>query len=188
MSIPKNVLKTESSLIRALEEESETLQNINDQFVPMMHRFRVFFFWEQEATDLKYTKDVIVDQASAAPILDNTERSGIAADHKGMCKFDNSSSQAFRTVVEALRRYSREAPQVVGARFTREAAIIADQRWQKAVELVGCAPEPSPEMVRPVPAGKIREGSPPAPGISSYGRVGSNFEAGSLPGAPQTFQ
>lgn len=88
LAVPKKALQTDSSLLRALEEDSEVLQNITDQFAPLLHRFRIFYFWEQERTDLKYTQDYIVDEASAAPILDDTERSGIAADHRGMCRFE----------------------------------------------------------------------------------------------------
>lgn len=136
LAVPKKALQTESSLLSALEEESETLQNITDQFAPLMPNFRIFFFWEQEKTDLKYTKDYIVDEASAAPILDSTERSGIAADHRGICRFEKSSSQGFRTVVAALQRYSREAPEVVKARTIRAAATLSTQRWYEATELV----------------------------------------------------
>src|SRR5438034_6922642 len=67
LPIPKTALQTESSLLSALEDGSETLQNITDQFAPLSPNFRIYFFWEQERTDLKYTKDYIVDEASAAP-------------------------------------------------------------------------------------------------------------------------
>lgn len=90
-------------MINALEEESETLQNTTDQFTPLMSNFHIFF-WEHEKTDLNYTKDYIVDEASAAPIFDNTERSGIPADHRVMCKFEKASDQGFRTAMSALRR------------------------------------------------------------------------------------
>lgn len=136
LTVPRKVLHTESSLLSALEEESETLQNIIDQFAPLMCRFRIFFFWEQEKTDLKYTRDYIVTESSAAPILDNTERSGIAADHRGICKFENSRDQGFRTVVAALQRYSLDALQVVQARIIRSAATLSAQRWHDAGELV----------------------------------------------------
>jgi len=102
----------ESGLLNALEKESEILQNITDQFAPLMPNFRVFCFWEQEKTNLKYRRDYIIDETSAAPILDNTERCGIGADHQKMCKFQSPSDQGYRTAVAALRRYAREAPYV----------------------------------------------------------------------------
>ncbi|KAH6667985.1 hypothetical protein B0J14DRAFT_175839 [Halenospora varia] len=46
LALPKATAQFESSLLNALEEDSETLQNITDQFAPLMARFRIFFFWE----------------------------------------------------------------------------------------------------------------------------------------------
>ena len=132
----KKFLETDSSLLRALEEDSEILQNITDQFAPLMTRFHIFFFWEQERTDLKYTKDYIVDETSAAPILDNTERSGIGADHRNMCKFETKDSAGFRTVVAALKRYSQDAPKVVSTRNIRAGEMLSAQGWHEAKELV----------------------------------------------------
>jgi hypothetical protein len=134
--MPAKAVQFESSLVNALEEDSETLQNITDQFAPLMANFRIFFFWEQEKTDLKYTKEYIVDEASAAPILDNTERCGVEGDHRGMCKFGSSSSQGFRTTVEALRRYSREAPQVIDGRWIQADEMFRNNRQHEAMEML----------------------------------------------------
>lgn len=136
LTVPKKVLQTDSSLLQALEEDSETLQNITDQFAPIMHRFRVYFFWEQERTNLKYTKDYVVDETSAAPILDNTERSGIAADHRDMCRFDRKDSPGFRTVMATLKRYCQEAPEVVRVRSEIASLGMETQRRCEAEELL----------------------------------------------------
>lgn len=136
LALPKATAQFESSLLNALEEDSETLQNITDQFAPLMCNFRIFFFWEQEKTDLKYTKDYIVDETSAAPILDNTERSGIAADHRGMVKFNRDTEQGFRTAVAALRRYCQLAPQVIQGRLAQSAETLSDRRRFEAMEML----------------------------------------------------
>ena len=136
LGLPRKIIETNSSLAHALEEDSEVLQNITDHFAPLMSQFHVFFFWEQERTDLKYTRDYIVDEASAAPILDNTERSGIAADHRSMCKFEGKGSPGFTTVVEALRRYGRDAPRVIQGRNQWARDVLRDQDWHRAAELV----------------------------------------------------
>lgn len=86
--------------------------------------------------DLKYTRDYIVDEASAAPILDDTERSGIAADHRGMVKFDGKEAPGFRTVVAALKRWARDAPGVVGTRNQDARDMLRSQGWRKGTELV----------------------------------------------------
>ena len=101
-----------------------------------MSNFRIFFFWEQEKTDLKYTRDYIVDEASAAPMLDNTERCGIASDHRGICKFDTNTSQGFRIVTSALRRYIEEAPQVIQGRWKKMTETRRESRWHEATEVL----------------------------------------------------
>lgn len=126
----------ETNLVKALELESETLQNITDQFAPLMADFRIFFFWEQERTDLKARKDYIVEETSAAPILDNTERCGIAADHQRMCKFETNSSQGFRTAVAALQRYAHEAPEVIRCRVIKASQVLSEKKRNEAMELL----------------------------------------------------
>ncbi|KAK2736912.1 hypothetical protein FQN57_000515 [Myotisia sp. PD_48] len=69
----KQVVDFESGLLKALEAESETLQNINDQFAPLLTNFCIYFFWEKQKTDVKFTREFIVEETSAAPILDNIE-------------------------------------------------------------------------------------------------------------------
>jgi len=141
ITIPKATgVQLESSLLSALEEDSETLQNITDQFAPLMSNFRVFFFWEQEKTDLKYTKDYVVEERSAAPIVADTERSGVARDHRGMVKFEGSSEQGFRTTVAALRRYCALAPDVIGVRWRRANEILEEKRRDEALEMLRGVP------------------------------------------------
>jgi hypothetical protein len=125
----------EVSLLKALKEDSETLQNITDEFAPLMSKFSIFFLWEQKKTDLKYTKDYIVEERSAAPIFDNTERCGISATHSGMCKFDDNTSQDFRLVVEAIRRYSQEAPYIISRRLSQTARFLQETRLHEAMEI-----------------------------------------------------
>jgi hypothetical protein len=131
------VLRTEPNLLTALQEGSEILRDVNDQFCPLMYRFRIYFFWEQEQTKLKHLDlDYIVTEESAAPILDNTERCGIAANHSGMCKFSSIHSQGFRDVLVALRRYCRSAPDVIATRLEQERRDTARYRQEEAAELL----------------------------------------------------
>jgi hypothetical protein len=57
--VPSKVWDTDGQLVDALKEGSETLQNITDQFTPLMKRFHIYFFWEQEKTDLGTTKGYV---------------------------------------------------------------------------------------------------------------------------------
>lgn len=88
-------MSKKSDLVSALESESETLQNITDYFVPIMRNFNIFFFWEQDRTNLLNLgllgSDYIVAQQSAAPTYDETERAAIAADHCGMVRFETDA-------------------------------------------------------------------------------------------------
>lgn len=77
----------------------------------------------------------VVDESSAAPILDSTERSGIAADHSHMCKFENSDAPGYRTVVAALLRYARESPALVESRWSQAKDMLRTQRFAEASEL-----------------------------------------------------
>lgn len=136
LTLPKGIIQFETSLVNALDKNSETLQSIVDQFSPLMSNFQIFFFWEQEKTDLKYGRDYIVKEANAAPIINNTERSAIAADHRGMCRFRSNTSPGFRTVMAALRRYCQEAPQSVKVRSDRAIRKLNQNRWYQAMEAV----------------------------------------------------
>lgn len=52
---PSKILDSQGQLLDALSEGSEILQNITDMFVPLMKNFRIYFFWEQQKTDLGTT-------------------------------------------------------------------------------------------------------------------------------------
>ena len=153
--MPKKIVDTDRQLLLALREGSEVLQNITDQFAPLMKRFRIFFFWEQQKTALLHTREYvvalilllglraiadseqIVDESSAAPIIDNTERAGIDADHRHMCKFSDRGSFAYRTVAEALRRYTSEASPLIAQRTSEAREMLNRQRYTEASELTG---------------------------------------------------
>ena len=62
--VPSKVVDTEGQLLNALQEGSEVLQNITDMFVPLMKKFHIFFFWEQEKMDMGVTQDYVFKSAS----------------------------------------------------------------------------------------------------------------------------
>lgn len=79
----------------------------------------------------------IVEETSAAPILDNIERSGIGATHSGMCKFESSSAPGYRMVAAALIRYARDAPSLIAVRWSQAMDMFKAQRSMEASELMG---------------------------------------------------
>ncbi|KAF2647563.1 ribonuclease-like protein p/mrp subunit [Lophiostoma macrostomum CBS 122681] len=133
---PSRVVDTDSQLADALAEGSEVLQNITDMFAPLMKNFRIYFFWEQEKMNLGTKYAYIVDENSAAPILDNTDRAGLPYDHRDMVKFETRTSPGYRLVVASLLRYSREAPGIVDRRWIDAKDMLKQKRQQEAAELV----------------------------------------------------
>lgn len=105
-----------------------------------MSRYQILFLWEQLHTDVKYTTDYIVDRESAAPILDGTDKCGIAADHRGICKFENIDSPGFKVVIVALKRYCMAAPPRIKERLMESANTLSEKRRYEAMELVGESP------------------------------------------------
>lgn len=134
--VPRKVVRFETNLLTGLEDDSETLQNITQDFSKMMARYSIFFFWEQLPTDLKYSMDYIVDCDSAAPVIDGTGRCGIAANHQSMCKFEDINSPGLKVVLATLKRYTLAAPSLVDKRLQESMRMLDEKRRNEALELV----------------------------------------------------
>jgi hypothetical protein len=78
----------------------------------------------------------IVEENSAAPILDNTERAGLPYGHRDMTKFESRTSPGYRLIAAALLRYSREAPETVSVRWVQAQEMLKSRRRNEAAELV----------------------------------------------------
>ncbi|KAL5339177.1 hypothetical protein BJX70DRAFT_397953 [Aspergillus crustosus] len=137
--LPKKFMESSPQLIKALKTNNETLQNINSLFTDMLPRFRIYFFHETLSTDFKGTRELIVDETSAAPYADGVERMGIEATHSHMCKFDDDNTPGYEAVAEALLRYSRDAPATIQERWSEEERTRMIIRTQKAREIFGDA-------------------------------------------------
>ncbi|KAI0397351.1 hypothetical protein F5Y17DRAFT_393789 [Xylariaceae sp. FL0594] len=131
MFVPSKLVDTQSQLLDALREGSEVLQEVSDNFVPLMKDLRIFFFWEQEKTDWGYKLDYVVTESSAAPILDNTDRAGLRADHRDICRFASRNAPGYRMVASCLLRYTRDAPQTISRRWELEKGRIHSLRQQE---------------------------------------------------------
>jgi hypothetical protein len=77
-----------------------------------------------------------VEENSAAPILDDTERAGLPYEHRDMARFESRSSPGYRLVAAALIRYSKEAPNMVSMRWVQAARMLKLKREDEAAELV----------------------------------------------------
>ena len=121
----------------ALTKDSEILQSITDQFAPIMKQFHIYFFWEGVETTSGLLKSYVVREDSAAPIMDNTERSRLHATHSQMCRFADHGSTDFRLILATLSRYAREAQNVISSRWINARKLLATQRMIEASELIG---------------------------------------------------
>ncbi|KAL4918886.1 hypothetical protein BDW62DRAFT_59625 [Aspergillus aurantiobrunneus] len=140
--LPRKFLDSSPQLIKALKTNNETLQNINSLFTDIMPRFHIYFFHETLSTDVKGTRELIVDESSAAPYADGVERMGIEADHSHMCKFDDEAAPGYEAVAVALLRYSRDAPATIQDRWNEEERTRMIIKTQKARETLGDVPPP----------------------------------------------
>ena len=129
----------ESELQLAVQKDSETLQAITDQFSSLMKQFHIFFFWEELESYIQDRNRFVVEEVSAAPIIDNTERAGIAANHAQMVRFSDKHTSSYRTVVEALVRYCRQAPPIISRRWQQAVESLTKTWSNEAFELVGTA-------------------------------------------------
>jgi len=117
---PKRILDSSPQLVDALKSQSETLQNINRYFVQIMYRFHILFCHEGKPTDLKGTRQFIVDQDSAAPDFADVERMVIETDHSHMCKFATKRSPGYEGVAEAIKRFAENAAGTIKRRWLEE--------------------------------------------------------------------
>lgn len=126
-----------SHFILSLGKGSEMLNEINDQFAPLMKKFFVYNFWEERRTSNGPTPSFIVDQDSAAPLAwDNVEKCGITATHSQMVKFSSPSDPGFQPILEALSRYIRKAPELISSRWKTNAQFMDQKRQHQIQELL----------------------------------------------------
>ncbi|KAI4263695.1 MAG: hypothetical protein L6R42_001169 [Xanthoria sp. 1 TBL-2021] len=111
---------SQARLLEALETNSETLQNIERQFVELASDFHIFYFHETKLTWLDNGWRYLVNEGSAAPVIQDVERAGIQQDHSHMCTFDNIDTPGFDLVAEAIERYATDAPEPIQRRWVIE--------------------------------------------------------------------
>lgn len=82
VALPKKFFDSSPQLVKALKTNNETLQNINRLFIEIIGRFHIYFFHESKPTDLKGTREFVVEEDSAAPVVEGVDRMGIEKDHR----------------------------------------------------------------------------------------------------------
>jgi Tetratricopeptide repeat len=115
---------------------SEMLQEITDQFAPLMKRFAVYNLWEQRKTKVGDVSTYVVEEDSASPTWDNTERCGIFATHDDMIKFSDVHDHGYRVILEALARYIAAAPALIHYRWDKDMEALEHERQLEAEDLL----------------------------------------------------
>ena len=87
--------------------------------------------------DLKGTREYVVDEDSAAPVIEGVERMGIEKDHSSMCKFESENAPGYMVVAEAIQRYSEESVDLITERWREEKRIRELERRAMAQETYG---------------------------------------------------
>lgn len=136
--VPRKLMSSHSQLVKTLQNNNETLQNINLKFLDIYpNHLKVCMVHESHPTDLKGTRMLIVDQLSAAPFLPDVQYFGIEATHSGMCKFDSKNSPGYTNVSVTLKQWVQEAPRSVEQNWEEERILRQRQREGEAAKLLG---------------------------------------------------
>ncbi|KAK2628803.1 hypothetical protein QTJ16_001906 [Diplocarpon rosae] len=134
--VPKKLFETHSQLIKTLQSNNEILQNINLRFLDIYpNRLRICMVHEGHPTDLKGTKQLIVDQAAASPQLPDVQYFGIEATHSGMCKFDSKNAPGFTNVSVTIRSWVQECPDFIQTRWEAERMLRRQKREDEIAQL-----------------------------------------------------
>ena len=139
--LPSKLVDTQPQLINALKTHSETLQNIDRQFIQLTSRFHIYFFHEGKPTNLKGALRYIVNEESASPDIQDVERASIQQDHSHMCKFETNNAPGFHLVTEAIQRYASQAIEKILSRWNADKAERQKRIEAEAKELLAGTPK-----------------------------------------------
>ncbi|KAK3985643.1 hypothetical protein QBC44DRAFT_274798 [Cladorrhinum sp. PSN332] len=120
ITIPRKLFETQPTLLRALKRDNETLQGINSHFLDVYQRFRIHMVHENHRTDVRGSKILVVDAASAGPQLPGVTYYGIEASHSGMCKFESENAPGWVNVSTAIREWVGDGENVIPIRWEVE--------------------------------------------------------------------
>ncbi|KAK0721389.1 hypothetical protein B0T21DRAFT_338119 [Apiosordaria backusii] len=120
VAIPRKLFETQSVLLKALKKDNETLQEINGHFLDVYQRFRIQMVHECHTSDVRGSKILVVDAASAGPQLPGVTYYGIEKDHSGMCKFEGENAPGWRNVSTTIRQWVADGVNLIPPRWVLE--------------------------------------------------------------------
>ena len=125
-----------SQFVLNLLRGSEMLQEITDQFAPLMKRFFIYNIWEKRKIKVGEVSEYIVEQDSAAPPWDDAETYGMDATHDDLIKFSNVRDHGYRVVLQTLIRYIKSAPALIASRWDKDMEALEHERQLEAEDLL----------------------------------------------------
>ncbi|KAK8111825.1 uncharacterized protein PG998_008282 [Apiospora kogelbergensis] len=125
-----------SHLMLNLLEGSDMLQEITDQFAPLVKHFHISTFWETAPTRFDKGQTVVVHRDSAAPPgWADAEKCGISGTHSSIVKYSNTRSPGYKLVLAALDRSTSAAAETVSRRWRQETDIHLQQMRSEIAHL-----------------------------------------------------
>jgi hypothetical protein len=124
-------------VIRTQLTAKHMLRDLNSTFAHLLKQFWIYYFWEGLKTSLGGFQSFLVDETSAAPMQDNTERACITSNHCGTVKFAGKGCQHYRIVLAALKRFCRSAPRTITRRWDLAQQKLRRARYKAAFESTG---------------------------------------------------
>ncbi|KAL8296868.1 hypothetical protein RB600_002066 [Gaeumannomyces tritici] len=94
-----------SQLVDSLTKNSSDISNTHEDFRFLARRFAIVSFYETMA--LPGTKAPVVDKLSSRMHLEHEEQVPMAADHLGLCRFNDASDPGFRTTCWYIKRVAQ---------------------------------------------------------------------------------
>jgi len=101
---PIPCLDSQPQLIIASKSDRETLQTIDRQFIQLVDRHHVYFSYEGKPTVISGAPSYIVEEESAAPVIQNVERACTQQGHAHMCKVEDENTPGSSLVAEGIQR------------------------------------------------------------------------------------
>jgi hypothetical protein len=127
LGLSKHKICGPSQFLLSMLKSSEVLGDITDLFSPMTKQFMISYFWEQLSGKTRGFKGHIVDENSAAPAWYDVDLCGIKASHSDMVKFRSQQDRGYPVAFAKLRRYIRDAPEVIGSKWRKEQRLLAEE-------------------------------------------------------------
>ncbi|KAK5661097.1 hypothetical protein OQA88_10987 [Cercophora sp. LCS_1] len=127
--LPTKLVDTSPQLVASIATGSEVLQEITDNFVPLMSRFCMYFFWEQHKTDLKFTSDYTIEYAADPESTEDPDSASFSTQPTGTFTADparSSRSTGFTSIFTTETQNDEEVRNGNNKDTRPDSAVLAE--------------------------------------------------------------